>query len=329
MEQWHPSPVRLTRAIMEAPDARRRQWAIFYRTMYEIAFHKFSRGEEPTIRELLAWAGDSNKDRARRAKADAQAEFDSWTRTLPGQAPDKGRTEVEASKPLFEAPVGQKPDKPRTLARALPSTGKNYITPDHPEKSAEVTPRSPSVDGRAVSVNPSDSGLPRSIAAALWKAGIQTLGDLCAYSRTGLVGRVPEIGRRRDRETIEGVLRQHGLLWAVSTYQPEGPKDATAPTGPREAWDRILLALNDHISETTPCAENGWHLWPIKKNPAVHEAMMEALCDVTGERYRPYAWQKVRQARQEGPNSFPLNEIGRKFRQAYPKQWQAQRQVAK
>ena len=213
-EQWHPTPARLTQAIMEAPTAKRRQWAIETRTMWEVVFHKASRGESVKLRELMAWANCTNKDRATKARTDALKCFQLWekassTRTELGQASDKNRTEVITSDLGSPVAVGQVSDKTRTLARALPSTDTKYISTEgggpgptaapkaagstssstsdtSPLPAADPTPTSPS-DDPGISGDASQTTPAAWTASALlscWQSAWSQSGRGCAPSPT-------------------------------------------------------------------------------------------------------------------------------------------------
>ena len=105
--------------------------------------------------------------------------------------------------------------------------------------------------------------------------------------------------------------------------RPAADEDATIPASPAEAWERITKALDDPDTADCPGPESGWHLWPLRKDPRVHLAMMDALQAATGQDYPPHAWQMAQQARRSGADSFDLNQLGRAFRKAYPSTWSA------
>ena len=145
-EQWHPTPARLIRAVLEAPTPKRRQWARQYREMWEIVFHKAARGESVPLRELMAWADCPNKDRARAARTDALESFQQWESSRPklAQASPKPRPEVSAFTASSQAPLAQASPKSRPLARALPSTSTNYSFTGGGDRSASTpTPEAP------------------------------------------------------------------------------------------------------------------------------------------------------------------------------------------
>lgn len=190
-EQWHPTPARLTQAIMEAPTAKRRQWAIETRTMWEVCFHKASRGESVKLRELMAWANCTNKDRASHARADALKCFQLWekafsTRTELGQDSDKTRTRVDASNLDSAVALGQHSDSARTLARALPSTSTNYSSTEGggpgPTAAPEAAGTSSSTSDALTSPSDDSGAWTGQSLLACWAAAWSKSGRGCAPS---------------------------------------------------------------------------------------------------------------------------------------------------
>jgi len=338
-EQWNPCPSRLLRAILEAPTAQRRAWAQEYLALWLLAFHRAQRGEQTSLREMLAHVNGTNKARARAAREDALACLRRWENgTLSGQHSDSNRTEDHRLALDSQVALGQHSDSDGTLARALPYTDTELQS----SSSLEALHSSPAD-------NPADSEdkgfseiceaaasaprrMPRPIARYLWSQGYKSLeqiasfpsrGHLCAYLPARLVNRAA-------LDLVEQALREEGLQWkGIEEEAPlsaaPAPSAPAYPATPAEAWERILAALETPQAMSFPCEQTGWILWPRARHPAVHEALLEALCLALEEKSAPAAWQRLLQMRLSdgGQVGFNLNTLGRSFRRAWPSVWSA------
>ncbi len=132
-EQWMPVPTRLVDALVEAPSARRRAWAVAYLLVWLLTFRRKSKGAPATLGEIEAWSQTNSRQRTVKARKDALGSVEKWTdRGLEVDCKWTGGKQVETGE---SEPSGLQVDRKRTAhagADLHPTDLQDYTTPSSP-----------------------------------------------------------------------------------------------------------------------------------------------------------------------------------------------------
>ena len=341
-EQWMPVPTRLVDAVMNAPNMKRRAWAVAYLVVWMLAFCRSRQKQDATLGDLEAWSSSKARHRTIKAKKDALKALAVWEkRTENEPETNQKRTKGNQVEPISSDSNELETNQKRTArGRVLSTDTTTELQNPHSPPAGDVTPEPvpsskpdrvaevwASLEAIRLEVKPKARGLMlskprrRAINARIKEHSAEALRTVWRWWLTSDHDRAVFLRSNCSVDTLLQASKFTSYLEFAEA--PTVEADTTIPASPAEAWSRIQAALDDPSTGDCPGPDSGWHLWPLKKDPRVHLAMMDALQTATGQDYPPHAWQMAQQARRSGADSFDLNQLGRAFRKAYPSTWSA------
>jgi len=345
-EQWMPVPTRLVDALIEAPSARRRMWAVAYLLLWLLTFRRKSKGAPATLGELEAWSATNSRQRTVKARKDAASAFEQWTdRGLPVDRKRTAGNEVETRKP---EPDGLPVDRKRTAhagADLHPTDLQDYKTPCSP-------PAGDAVEKPVDSVGkPPAKKRKRSTAMTLEQIAAVQVPDLLQSLPGWPEAWAAYCGHRQDLKAaarwkkpsqvermLTHLVREHGkgntgIVDALHQSAASGwtgvfPKPAegglvvlqggASHMSADEAYRMLAECWGNIYRRQAPHERTGWRLCPddLRVDAAVLATMQEVLdAPSTGS-----AWLRARDLRK----GYEANQFERAFKKAFPRHWQHQ-----